>query len=145
MQPFRIEPQAGPEAYKTYAIKAPRSTHTRAATCAEVQCANNLCGFKVVADTSTNLGAAQAKYIANGDRKYTCTTLGTVVTFIFRAGTKCFAEHRVTLEREPLFIVKGGDYRGNPRGIPATSRKADEWVDDFANHQIRLDETIKRG
>jgi hypothetical protein len=137
----------GPEHYKTYQIVAPRSTHTRAATCAEVECGNYARGFKVMCETETSLGAAQAKYIVEqSGRRYSVVTRGTTVEFIFPAGQQCFAQHRVSLEREPLFRVKGGDARGNPLRIaPTQHTNADDWVDDFANHQIKIEEARKRG
>lgn len=146
-EPFRVPQKVGPEHYKTYQIVAPRATHTRPATCAEVECANYTRGFKVACDTSTALGSAQAKYIAEiSGRQYKATTHGTMVEFAFPAGQHCFARHRVSNEREPLFVVKGGDHRGNPRGIAATRHaNADEWVDDFANHQIKVAERFERG
>ncbi len=143
-----IQPMGRPEDYKTYAIRAPRSTHTRAATCAEVDCINRERGFKVTCDISTDLGQRQAKYIRDhSGRSYTVDRSGpdSLMTFVFAAGQDCFAQHRKSLEREPLFVVRDGDFRGNPRGTPVITRNADDWVDDFANHQIKVEEQLKRG
>lgn len=141
-----MQPQGRPEDYKTYAIRAPKSTHTRKATCREVECVNFTRGFKVTCDTSTDLGLRQARYLVNhSGRHHTREKVGERLTFVFPAGTTCFTEHRVSLEREPLFIVRDGDHRGNPRGTPVITRAADEWVDDFANHQIKVAERVERG
>ncbi len=143
---FRVPQKIGPENYKTYQIVAPRSTHTRPATCAEVECANWQRGFKVTCVTDTALGAGQAKYIVeHSGRRYKAMTRGSVIEFTFPAGTECFTQHRVSLEREPLFRIKGGDHRGNPRGTPVIQRNADDWVDDFATHQDAISRAIEKG
>lgn len=144
---FRAPQKIGPENYKTYQLLAPANTHMRPATCSEVECSNYARGFKVVCDTSTNLGAAQAKYIVEkSGRRYSVVTRDTLIEFTFLAGQQCFAQHRLPNGREPLFIVRGGDHRGNPRGIPVSRHaSADDWVDDFANHQIKIEERFKKG
>jgi hypothetical protein len=146
MQPFRVEPAGKPQDYKTYQIMAPRSTHMRKATCAEVECVNWARGFRVTCDVSTGLGQGQARYITHhSGRKFDSDTADEMVTFTFPPGTECFASHEVPLEREPLFVVREGDYRGNPRGTRPITRNAADWVDDFANHQDKLADRINRG
>jgi hypothetical protein len=144
---FRQHPKAGPEAFKTYQISAPISSHYRDATCREVECEGWAHGFRSALDVSTELGRRQAGYIEKtAGRRYTKTQTGTIVTYDFPAGQACFrTPHKVPLEREPLFLVRGGDYRGNPRGNPTVSRRADEWVDDFATHQQGIADAIERG
>ena len=66
--------------------------------------------------------------------------------FTFEAGQTCFVEHRVPLEREPLYVVRDGDWRGNPRGTaPRIHTRPDDWVDDFAEHQQRLADRFEQG
>lgn len=142
----RIDPQAGPESFKTYQIVAPRSTHFRPASCGEVDCLNYANGFQAVIDTSTMLGERQARYIENkSGRHFTSDGGEPVVTYTFPAGQRCFTEHQLPLEREPLFVVRDGDYRGNPRGTKPVHRRAEDWVDDFATHQQTLAERIEKG
>jgi hypothetical protein len=146
MSAFRIDPQAGPEHFKTYAIVAPLATHWRTATCREVECAGWKNGFRSAIDVSTDLGARQASYIENqSGRRFTRTHDGTVVTYDFPAGQACFRAHKVPLERTPIYVVRDGDYRGNPRGTEPARRTADEWVDDFANHQQRIADAYEKG
>jgi hypothetical protein len=46
----------------------------------------------------------------------------------------------------PVFYVKGGDYRGNPRRVaPVIHKDPDLWVEDLAENQDRLAQLIKRG
>lgn len=137
---FRINPHLGPEAYKTYAIRAPRSTHQRKATCAEYGCTQYERGWVTRIDESTELGKNQAAYIRSASgRKFTETHEDGFTNFVFYPGQRCFREHYVSLDREPQFLVLGGDYRGNPRGDkPIMHRNFDDWANDFGDHQNDL-------
>jgi hypothetical protein len=123
----------------------PLSTHWRKATCEEVDCPQFVQGWDTVVDTSTELGRKQYDY-CHGDRtrSFTETKEGfTLVRFHYGPGNKPFAgprhDHRTRIERPPLFIVRGGDWRGNPLNVPTkTHRNAENWVDDFATHQDKL-------
>lgn len=143
---FRPDPALPAASMKTYQLIAPIETHFRAAACSEVECDGYRRGWKTVADVSTDLGQRQAKYIRDkAGRSFTLTKVGPLVTFTFPAGQRCFAEHRVPLEREPIYIAKQGDWRGNPRGVAPTLHNARSWVDDFATHQDQLATAINRG
>lgn len=146
MKVNRIEPKAGPEHFTTYRLIAPIRTHRRAATCAEVDCAKRACGFKAQFDVSTVQGRANATAVERSGRRRTFKVAGPLVTYTFPAGQDCFDRHTVSLEREPLYVVQGGDHRGNPRSVPRrTHRNADDWVSDFGEHQERIAEQISRG
>lgn len=145
----RIRPALGAESMKTYQLSAPIQTHHRPATCAEVDCPNHSYGWKTVVDTGTDLGQRQAAFIKEDTtRRHTSYREGDagVVVFIFEAGQTCFDQHTIPLEREPTYLVKDGDWRGNPRGTrPLVHDSADNWVDDFATHQQRIRERQQRG
>lgn len=139
--PFRVTPAMDATAYKTYSIRAPRSTHSRKATCAEVGCPNHENGWVTRVDEATELGARQAGYIRRmSGRKFAEGRDEAGLTeFVFPPGQKCFAEHFVPLDREPQYLVLGGDWRGNPRGdAPVVHRTFDDWANDFGDHQDRL-------
>lgn len=147
-QVTRLAPAGNPGLYKTYAISSPLSTHTRVARCSEVDCPNYLRGWRTVIDLSTDLGKRQARYIRekSGRRYQDVSTIdSTLLTLEFSAGQECFAEHRVPLHREPLYLVRGGDYRGNPLGIPPVQRSERDWVDDFGDHQQKIKDARERG
>jgi len=148
-QPFRITPGLPVHAFKTYALSAPLSTHYRPARCEEVNCPNHAAGWRTVVDTLQPLGVTQAKYIMErAGRKYTMTgpaSPGATLTFTFPPGQQCFASHTVPLEREPIYVVRDGDWRGNPTGRRMTHVRAADWVDDFASHQAELIKEIERG
>lgn len=146
----RIEPAMPAAAYKTYAIVAPRSTHWVAATCAEAECAHHLYGWQSVIDETSELGQRQAYYIrkVSGRAYREERRPDGLTTFTFEAGQPCFnaAKHRRRLDRPELYIVRDGDHRGNPRGTaPRQHVRAQDWVEDFAEHQQGLADEIKKG
>jgi len=145
----RIAPSLPAGAMKTYGIAAPRSTHWRPATCAEVECLAWRRGWRTIINVRTEFGARQAYYIRmHSGRAFTASEPDAegMVTFVFPAGQTCFTEHPKRLEREEIYVVRDGDWRGNPRGTTAVRHKrAADWVDDFANHQDRLATRLGQG
>lgn len=146
-QVFRLDPAMGPEAYKTYQIAAPISTHTRSGSCKEAGCLAYQHGWQTSVDESSELGRRQAHYIRRqSGRAFKETNENGFTTFMFEAGQRCFAEHRISLDRPALFIVKGGDWRGNPTGIrPRRHARPEDWVEDFAEHQQTLADELDKG
>jgi hypothetical protein len=145
-QPFRIEPAGPPGAYKTYALAAPAATHRRPTTCEEIDCEAYQYGWITRVDEVTELGAAQAYYIRREcGRRYTeqRTPVGLTV-FQFEAGQRCFAVHTMPLEREPIYSVRDGDWRANPSGARRVL-SAQDWLDDFGDHQQRIAQRHARG
>lgn len=146
---FRLSPLRPAHSYKTYSIASPISTHTGPATCAEVDCVGYLRGWTTTVDTSTDLGRRQEGFIRyRSGRHFTAERVGdTLVRFTFPPGQRCFASdsHRVSLERPELFIVRGGDWRGNPTGEFYQHKRPDDWVSDFSEHQDKLATEIQRG
>ncbi|MFF5842114.1 hypothetical protein ACFY74_11675 [Streptomyces massasporeus] len=143
---FRIEPAMGPEMYKSYAMVSPLSTHTRQATCEEVGCDQYRRGWRVRVESLTPdlLHAARTS-----GRKYTEQSVAEGETYlVFEAGQACFkaSTHRAPIGRQPLYLVRDGDHRGNPRGTKARlHQRAEDWVEDFAEHQQALADEIKKG
>jgi hypothetical protein len=150
----RIMPLGPARAYQTYSLACPPVTHFRAATCAEVDCAAWVGGWVTRVDALTSLGAAQARYITErAGRPYRLTEHPETVeggerrrwlSFAFPAGQRCFAEHRVPLEREPLLVVRGGDWR-RKFGVIRRHTSAEDWRDDFASHLDMVRTHIERG
>lgn len=143
---FRPDPKGPPEAYKTYQLLQPERTHTKPATCQQVECQRMRNGWRSVMDTSTVVGRKQANWIRlKSGRAFTYVQQGPVVTFTFAAGQRCFEKHRVPLYRDPILRVAGGDWRGNPRGTSTQVLSARSWTDNFGEHQARLSEAQQRG
>ncbi len=142
----RIEPALPPTAYQTYQAVRPRSTHTKPATCQEVDCQAYANGWTTTVDTSTELGRRQANYIRlKSGRRYRSWTheASGKVEFVFPPGQKCFADHRVPIDRPTLYLRRGGDWRATT--IEPVRLSEANWIDDFANHQNKLAEQAERG
>lgn len=133
-------------AMQTYAIRAPRETHTRPATCQDVDCQMYAEGFVSRIDERTELGRRQAYYIRvqSGRRFDEERGADGLTVFTFGPGQPCFAEHRASLERAPLFLIRDGDGRGNPTGR-AVSLSPEDWRDDMHETLDRVRETRERG
>lgn len=145
IQPFRIAPAAPVTAFQTYELRAPAATHWRKASCKEVECAGYREGWRTIVPVDS----PQAQYIrAHSGRSFTEHTMIDLLTeFTFPPGQQCFAAdgHRVPLERDPLYIVRGGDWRGNPTGMLRRHQRAEHWVEDFGEHQLKVARQIERG
>lgn len=138
MQPFA---RVSPAYVKTYAISSPISTHYRTGTCDEAGCLAHRHGWQTNVDETTELGQKQAHYIRrlSGRRHTERRSEVGITVFEFEAGQRCFTTHKVSLERPEFYIVREGDWRGNPRGTsPRVHSGPDPWVDDFATHQGRI-------
>lgn len=142
----RVTPLMAPQAYKTYAVVQPLATHWRPATCAEVDCPHYLNGWRTRIETLTPELLRAAR---NSGRHYTVRQIAADESYlVFQAGQPCFAasEHRKQIGRPPLYVVRDGDYRGNPRGTKARVHVSpDNWLDDFATHQQAIADEIKKG
>jgi hypothetical protein len=145
-QPNRPTPLMDPSRYKTYAVVSPLSTHFRKATCAETACPHYLNGWGVRVENCTPdlLHAARTSgrryrelHVAEGEN-----------WLVFEPGQECFraSTHYLREERPPLFLVRDGDHRGNPRRTKTRQHlNPQTWVDDFAEHQQTLADEIKKG
>lgn len=152
---FRAEPALPVGSYDTYSAITPRSTHTRPVSCAIVECGAYRHGWVTTIDLSAQLpsgltGADQADYIRACGRVFTESRVGdSLVSFAFPPGQQGFApdhDHRVSLERPPVLTRRPGDWRIQPaRHEIYVHTRPEDWVDEFANNQIRLAERINRG
>lgn len=144
---FRIQPNLPVESVQTYSIAAPVQTHYRPGSCAEADCPNMQAGWRTVIDETSDLGQRQAHYIRKeAGRRYAETRdEAGLTTFEFPAGQSCFTQHQISLERPALFLMRGGDWRGNPRGERQKFDRPDQWVDTFATHQQALADRLERG
>lgn len=129
-------PRLDPHLRQTFRIAQPPATHTRKATCTEVDCPEQEHGWRMLIDESTQIGQVRAHYIRreSGRRCTEDRTPEGLTEFTFPAGQRCFAEHRVNLERPALFVVVGGDHRGNPRKEGTRHSGPDAWMDHLHTH-----------
>ena len=146
----RIEPALPASAFKTYGWSMPLRTHWRPASCEEYGCADYQHGWVTTVDLSTDLGQRQYEYCSHDrTRSFHMQRVSeTLAKFVYKPGSRCFAweDHHVPLGRPGLFTVTGGDWRGNPRGVPQRRHaRAEDWIDDFANHQDTIATAIRKG
>lgn len=143
-----IQPNMNAADYKTYRISLPTATHWVEVSCEDFECCHYANGWRTLVDERTELGMKQAHYIRKmSGRSFTesATPIGGT-EFLFRPGQPCFETHRVRGERPEIFLVQGGDFRGNPLRIPVVRHaRAEHWVEDFAEHQDRVKTILERG
>lgn len=139
----RIDPNLPVQAYQTYEITSPRDTHVVAA-CEQVGCEAWRHGWDSVIDERTELGQAQAAYIRSRSRRTfrEMTTEQGFTVFRFESGQRCFAEHKT---RPEMYLVRDGDWRGNPTGRKRLHTRAADWVEDFGENQLRLVDQQQKG
>ena len=135
--------------YQTYEIDAPLETHWRQATCEEVECPHYLHGWATTMLPSTDderFMLAAAKHFGIKFLTPVMRTSEGLNRYMFPPGQKCFKHqaHRVPLERDPIFKVWGGDWRGTD-GTGREFAKAENWIDHFANHQDKIAKKLERG
>ena len=146
---FRIDPVGPVQAYKTYQVAAPLTTHWRPATCAEIECEHYEHGWA----TTVLPGSGDEALIRSSGRHWQDEVRGGpwpdeqgFLTFLFPPGQACFGahRHRVPLGRDPFFVVRRNDWRGN-LGLIRRHKRGADWVDDFATHQDKLIAQQQRG
>lgn len=122
-----------------YRIARPVDTHTRVATCTEVGCKMQRDGWVSAIDERSGQGQRQAHYIraASGLRFTEERGADGLTRFTFPPGQTCFAQHRVDVERPPLYAV---------RSTHRASRRltAEQWIDHQATELDRLATFVER-
>ncbi len=96
-----------------YGLHTPVLSHRRPATCKEVECESWREGWRILADTRTELGQDQRDYFVSGksQRHFTQLTLEDgKILFTFAPGQPCFkrGEHTISLEKAPDYRINGG-------------------------------------
>lgn len=143
----RITPAGKPIDYITYAIRAGRDG-TVVSACRDVGCQNWAHGWETTVDEGTDLGKAQAAYIRQkSGRDFTELRIGTVANpgltvFRFAAFQRCFTEHRT---RPDVFLRRDGDFRGNPTQQVHRHKRAQDWIEDFQEHEGSLADERQKG
>jgi hypothetical protein len=142
----RMAPTLPVQTLQSFEIVSPVETHFRVLTCKEADCQRHRDGWRSVLDTSTVQGAQQAKWIHSySGRRFTYTQVGPVVTFTFAAGQSCFTKHQKPLERPELFVVRDGDWRGNPTGNAMRHTQPEHWVEHHAESLDKIRSIQERG
>lgn len=142
-----------PRHKKTYQIRAPLATHWRSATCEEVECEFFVDGWRLRVENLTERDLYKVK---NSGRH--CMELPVAegeTWLVFGPGTPCLRQwapgqplverhHRLPVGRPELYVVRPGDWRLYT-GESYRFDRGDQWRDDFAEHQDRLADRVKKG
>lgn len=145
-QGMRIAPKMDPRAYRSFEVHAPLATHYRNASCREMECQHYLSGWVSRFDTATGEGRRWAVAVKRSGRRYQYREEGTVVTFYFGPGQSCFqAPHKVETGKPEIYVVRDGDWRGNPTGNKVRVGRPLEFVERMAENLDNLDSAIRRG
>lgn len=142
-EPNRFAPLGDPGQYVTYGISALPDTSVVAA-CKDVGCEAYRYGWESTFDESTDLGREQARYVRQEcGRDFDEMRTGTGLTvFRFKPYQRCFAEHRTKPDR---FLVRDGDWRGNPTGRGRLYVNGRDWAEDFMEHEGALADLREKG
>lgn len=145
-------PKLPAEAMKTYSIRAPKDTHWRAAGCQEANCANYLNGWRIRIEKITAManGELLLRDIKGSGKRFRVVDEGIGKTYWeFEAGQNCFdgdlMRHKVRIGKPELFIVRGGDWRGNPRGEQRVHTGIADWIDDMTENRDKLMTRLAQG
>ncbi len=144
-EPFRLPPAGAPGQYRTFGVDLPDVPDVlQPASCEDVDCPAWANGWetRLPADSPLN------DTVRGAGRPYTARTEGAELVYLFPAGTPCFqaSQHRTRTGHPGLFVVREGDWRGNPRGTPArVHARPDDWVEDLAGHTEAVRDRIEKG
>lgn len=137
---------APPSFYETYSIRTPKSSVVPA-TCEEVSCPYMARGFKVSVDESKTVGQQNAAALRKDPQrtpKESRDEFGMTI-FEYAPGTRCMSKHTKRLDDSNIFLVRGGDHRGNPKGTQTrTHTKPEFWVEEFAETQDKIIKAIEK-
>lgn len=139
MRPMnRLQPVLPVEKMQTYRVASPISTHTRPATCEEVGCPQFLRGWV----TKVPIGSPEHQMMKQILSRHSpdklrreakdITSIGSPnAEYLFPPGTPCFkaSTHRKSLDRPEMYLVRGGDWRGNT-GLIRRHTRPEHWVED---------------
>lgn len=131
-------------AYKTYNIAAPLQTHFTAATCEQVGCPQYLGGWAIRVE---HLSPQDLYLVKTAGRKFVEQQVGPGETYlIFEPGQPCFraGTHMRRLDREEIYGIRAGDWRGDPTGRGLRVVSSQSWVDDSGENQQNLAELIEK-
>jgi hypothetical protein len=136
-----------PTVFQTFTLKRPATPEFwRPATCEETACPRHRNGWRSVLDSSTRDGLRWIEWITRtSGRRYTQEEAGSVVTFTFERGQNCFEKHQLPRERDPIFLVRDGDQRGNPTGRRRVHAHGADWRDDMQENLSAVAEDRRKG
>jgi hypothetical protein len=142
-EPNRLPPQGPAGAYQTFSVRS-RPDKAVKTVCERVGCGAWRGGWESVIDEATPLGQQQALYIRtqSGRTFKEQRTEAGLTVFRFESGQRCFAEHKTMPE---LYLVRDGDFRGNPTGRRRVHSRPADWVEHMQEEFGRFQDDRERG
>lgn len=150
-----------PEKRQTFEYATPGDTHYRQANCKEAAerglCKHYAEGFVIpwtpgdlqLIDVLNTLGYSYSLTDIPPEHLQEMEFPTGTKFLVFPPEQRCLTSykvpHRISLEREPLLRVVGGDWRGNPRGDVRTHDNLENWVDDLHNTTDKIRTEIEKG
>lgn len=138
MQGVSLQPALPPQLRTTFGIHKPTDTHYRPASCAEVDCADHTRGWTTRVLTGSDderlLQRAMSGRVDRHRRRAIARPDGGFMVYAFPAGQPCLkaSSHRVTLDRPPIHIIRGGDHR---LSFDEQQVSGEQWINEFGDHQ----------
>lgn len=149
-QPFRLTPAGPASAYQTFQIRTPRGPEfDRPVTCEEVDCDAWRNGWITRVPFGSEL--EHTVRVARSRHPWAAAQAeGGEMVFTYAPGTPCFrsATHRLPIRPDlpQIFLVKDGDWRGNPRGTqPRIHQRPEDWVEHAQEVTANVVDRIERG
>jgi hypothetical protein len=146
----RIEPVIPVQKMQTYKISKPVATHTRPATCEEIDCPDFLNGWVTRLPHGdpriTFLRQACAGRVDGHRRQMIEVTRidSAEREFLFNPGQPCLkaTTHRKDLERPEIYLVRGGDWRAN-LGLIRRHTHPEHWVEDMQENLEAVERRLR--
>jgi len=149
-EPFRFTPAGPASAYQTFEIKTPKGPQfERPATCEEVNCDAWRNGWITRVPAASEL--EHTVRLARHQHPWLTEHVdGAELVFTFAPGIPCFraSQHRLPVRPDlpQMFLVKDGDWRGNPRGTqPRIHQRPEDWVEHAQEVTESVKQRIERG
>lgn len=132
--------------FQTYSLVRPAGRqYWRTITCEQAQCPRWRNGWRTVLNMTVAGDVRTARWIEKSSRRaFTHTLAGSILTFEFSAGQQCFDRHQEAVEREPLYVVRGGQV-GRLGPLVRKHARGEDWRDDMGELLTKVSEERARG
>lgn len=133
-----------PEAFTSFAMHAPVSTHFIELPCKVAQCKRYMHGWTTVLDPKRQEHLLFIQHIVGGHSgrrwSYGENTPEGYLTFVFPPGQSCFrnSHHQRDESKDELYVVRKGDYRTPYSRRDPKAVSFDNWIEAFDNNQTAL-------
>ncbi len=144
----RLQPRTPVQAMQTYRISRPAATHTRPATCEEVECPDFVGGYTVRlprGDDRIALLREAAAGRVDGLKRSITYEYRERAEQVFVVSGPCLkaTTQRAPIDRPEIYRVRGGDWRAN-LGLIRKHSRPEHWVEDMQENLDAVRRRIER-